>query len=74
MNVSGLVIADDSLQLHLQVICADLQVRDITTNEELQDAMHLSVPVLAVLDEQGGEVCVPLDPWGYVRTACATTA
>jgi hypothetical protein len=36
--------------------CCSLQVRDISTNEAWQDAMHLSVPVLAVLDEQGSEV------------------
>jgi hypothetical protein len=32
------------------------QVRDISTNEAWQDAMHLSVPVLALLDSQGQEV------------------
>jgi hypothetical protein len=56
---------------------ADLQVRDISTNEAWQDAMHLSVPVLAVLDEQGGEVRAPHEPRGYTdntQTACATTS
>ncbi|WIA36474.1 hypothetical protein OEZ86_007774 [Tetradesmus obliquus] len=38
---------------------ATLEVRDISTNEAWQDAMHLSVPVLAVLDEQGSEVVLP---------------
>lgn len=38
--------------LHL---CA-AQVRDISTNQDWQDAMHLSVPVLALLDSQGQEV------------------
>jgi hypothetical protein len=33
-----------------------LQVRDISTNGEWQDAMHLSVPLLAVLNSQGQEV------------------
>lgn len=33
-----------------------LQVRDISINEAWQDAMHLSVPVLAVWDSQGQEV------------------
>ncbi|KAF6245564.1 hypothetical protein COO60DRAFT_1650204 [Scenedesmus sp. NREL 46B-D3] len=36
-----------------------MTARDISTNEEWQDAMHLSVPVLAVLDEQGSEVVLP---------------
>lgn len=38
---------------------ASLQVRDISTNEAWQDAKHLSVPVLALLDSQGQEVVLP---------------
>lgn len=40
-------------------IPALLQVRDISTNEAWQDAMHLSVPVLAVLNSEGQEVSQP---------------
>jgi hypothetical protein len=40
-------------------IPALLQVRDISTNEAWQDAMHLSVPVLAMLDAEGQEVSQP---------------
>eukprot|EP00882_Tetradesmus_deserticola_P029652 GHRQ01033235.1.p1 GENE.GHRQ01033235.1~~GHRQ01033235.1.p1 ORF type:complete len:162 (+),score=75.42 GHRQ01033235.1:48-488(+) len=38
---------------------ATLEARDISTNEEWQGAMRLSVPVLAVLDAQGSEVVLP---------------
>lgn len=38
---------------------ASLEVRDISTNEAWQDAMHLSVPVLALLDSQDQEVVLP---------------
>ncbi|KAF8065622.1 hypothetical protein HT031_003223 [Scenedesmus sp. PABB004] len=38
---------------------ATLEVRDIATNAAWQDAMHLAVPVLAVVDEQGNEVVLP---------------
>jgi hypothetical protein len=42
------------------VCCLPLvQVRDISTNQEWQDAMHLAVPVLAALDRQGREVVLP---------------
>jgi hypothetical protein len=37
-------------------MCVHMQVRDISTNVAWQDAMHLSVPVLAVLDSQNQEV------------------
>jgi len=37
-------------------VCVCVQVRDISTNEAWQDAMHLSVPVLALLDSQDQEV------------------
>lgn len=33
-----------------------VQVRDISTNQAWQDAMHLSVPVLVALDSQQQEV------------------
>jgi hypothetical protein len=44
-----------------------MQVRDISTNQEWQDAMHLAVPVLAVLDRQQGEVRMAL---GAADCAC----
>jgi hypothetical protein len=36
--------------------CLGYQVRDISSNQAWQDALHLSVPVLAVMDAQGQEV------------------
>eukprot|EP00878_Enallax_costatus_P009143 GHUV01009557.1.p1 GENE.GHUV01009557.1~~GHUV01009557.1.p1 ORF type:complete len:148 (+),score=40.88 GHUV01009557.1:322-765(+) len=38
---------------------ATLEVRDISSNAAWQDAMHLSIPVLAVADADGEEVILP---------------